>query len=169
MTSYNLDTFVVPASAADKKIQIKDKRGVIRYTLSAHQVVATFQSGNLVKIRTGGNDFMIQLDFSTPTIALEALQLLQAEIDKVRLTTPVSIDKDISNYIDSRIEGTNFFVYHQISSSDTWLANHNMGFKPNITVTDDSFYQIEGLVKHIDNDNVQIQFNQSITGWIIAS
>jgi hypothetical protein len=176
MANYSINNFIAISTDADKKIQIRDTKSRIRFTLSPHLIVATFIVGNLVKIKIKANDLMIVLDFATPGEALSALQLLQIQVDKVRLTTPVSVDADVASYVNtvvtnatSATHSTPYFLYQQVVGSNTWLVDHELKMRPNISVYDDNFYEIEGLIRHIDINNSTIYFNQSITGWCICT
>jgi hypothetical protein len=46
---------------------------------------------------------------------------------------------------------------------------HNLGYKPSVSVTDEFFEEIEGLIKYIDDAQLSVKFNQSLTGWVFCS
>ena len=165
MANFIQGAFVNPVTPEDNTIQIKDRFGRIRYSVAPIQVTAVFVSGNLIKIKKKGTNDIILLDFRSNDEAKAALIELQTQIDIGRSNPPIKIDPGISTYIDSKVS----FIYHQIYATNSWGVSHSLGYKPNITVTDEYFEEIEGLVKYIDNSSFTVDFNQSLTGWVICS
>lgn len=165
MANFIQGAFVNPVTPEDNTIQIKDRFGRIRYSLAPQQVTAVFVSGNLIKIKKKGTNDIILLDFRSSDEAKLALVELQLQIDAGRNNPPIKVDPTLAAYIDSKVS----FVYHQIYATNSWGVSHSLGYKPNITVTDESFEEIEGLIKYIDNNSFSVDFNQSLTGWVICS
>lgn len=56
------------------------------------------------------------------------------------------------------------FSFEQADPSDTWEINHNLGFHPNVTVTDSGGTQVEGLVTYIDLNNLSVSFTVEFGG-----
>lgn len=54
-------------------------------------------------------------------------------------------------------------------ASDTWVVNHNLGFRPNIMVTTLGGVEVEANVVHISINQVQVQFDLPATGLALCS
>lgn len=169
MANFIQGDFVIPVSPSDNNVQIKDKFKRIRFTLNPHQVTAVFVKNNLIHVKTIGSNNVVLLDFSTFEEAKKALPELQAQIDIGRKSPSLQIDPSIIIYIENYVNGKISFMYHQILATNSWGVTHSFGYKPNVTVTDDFFEEIEGLVKYIDDDQLIVNFNQNVTGWVLCS
>jgi len=166
MSNFIQGAFVNPVTPEDNTIQIKDRFGRIRYSIAPIQVTAVFVSGNLIKIKKKGTNDIILLDFRSNDEAKVALTELQIQIDAGRSNPPLKVDPALTAYIDSKVS----FIYHQIYATTSWGVSHSLGYRPNITVTDEYFEEIEGLIKYISlNDSFTVEFNQSLTGWVFCS
>jgi len=103
--SYSYDRFLRPITSTDRNIQILDNTGIIKYTINPFSIVDSMVSNNLLKINLKGAR-IITINFSTSNEAKLALPRLQAQIDTLTQKTPLVIDKEIKNYIDSLVGGT---------------------------------------------------------------
>lgn len=57
------------------------------------------------------------------------------------------------------------FNWNQATASNTWIINHNLGFKPVVQVFNPAGEQIEGLVIHLSNNQTGIYFVTPQTGY----
>lgn len=69
----------------------------------------------------------------------------------------------IATAIVAAIAGLSF-THAQTSPSTTWTINHNLGFRPAVTVLDDGNNEVEADVIHISANQVQVFFNLATTG-----
>ncbi len=61
------------------------------------------------------------------------------------------------------------YEHSQPSASDTWIINHNLGFKPSTLA-----YSVGGMmmwanVQHIDDNQAQIHFDGPVSGYAVCS
>ena len=61
------------------------------------------------------------------------------------------------------------YEHPQLSASDTWIINHNLGFKPSTTA-----YSVGGMlmwanVQHFSNNQVRIYFDGPVSGYAVCS
>jgi hypothetical protein len=98
--SYSYDRFLRPITSTDRNIQVLDNTGIIKYTINPFSVVDSMVSNNLLKINSKSGK-VITINFSTSNEAKLALPRLQSQIDILKQKTPLVIDKEIKNYIDS--------------------------------------------------------------------
>lgn len=169
MANFVQGNFVVPATPEDSQVFIKDKFGRIRFTIAPHQVTATFVKNNLIHVKSLGTDNVILIDFGNIEEAKRALPELQFQLDIARKAPPLQVDPAIIEYIEQYLNGKISFMYHQILATNSWGVSHSFGYKPNVTVTDETFEEIEGLIKYIDNNQLYVKFNQNLTGWVFCS
>ena len=102
--NFSLDNFINSTNiGTDKTLQIRDKSGVLKYTLTPFQINTYYVNNNIIKIHFKSSDDIIELDFRTPLEAKEALKKLQQELDKFKDVVPNVIYEDIQNYINDRI------------------------------------------------------------------
>lgn len=59
--------------------------------------------------------------------------------------------------------------YHIAVASSVWTFNHNLGFNPNITTTDDNGQEIFGSVTYINQNTISVTFSSPVTGWAYLS
>lgn len=65
-------------------------------------------------------------------------------------------------------DGGHYF-HPQGEPSDTWVINHNLGFKPNVTVLDSGGTEVEGSVVYPDDNTVIITFSSAFSGQATLS
>ncbi len=169
MANFVQGSFVVPVTPEDSQVFIKDKFGRIRFTIAPHQVTATFVKNNLIHVKSLGTDNVILIDFGNVDEAKRALPELQSQLDIAKKAPSLQLDPAIIAYIEEYLNGKISFAYHQIIATNSWGVSHSFGYKPNITVTDETFEEIEGLIKYIDNNQLYVKFNQDLTGWVFCS
>ena len=63
-----------------------------------------------------------------------------------------------------QINKVNYHVHTQISASSTWEINHNLDKFPSVSIVDSAGSVVIGDVKHIDQNNVQINFTSGFAG-----
>ena len=67
-----------------------------------------------------------------------------------------------SQWVDESVATS--FTYNQVSASSVWTINHNLGFRPNITVFDSAGTKVYGDESHTDANNVVLTFSASFSG-----
>ncbi len=165
MASFTRTNFLVEPSTGDVAIFIRNKNGVIVYEIFVKSITAIWHDGTVVKIKKDSSDKPIVIDFSTSQEASVALQLANKTIQDIKATLPSGdINQDIIDYIDSRFSQSSF-QYHQLIPGTNWLIEHNLNKFPSVTITDNSLYEIEGLVRYLDANTAVVLFNQPVEGW----
>jgi len=56
------------------------------------------------------------------------------------------------------------FSFSQPTPAITWTVNHNLGFRPNLTVFDTGGNIVEGEVAHINENRLTITFSTATSG-----
>lgn len=64
--------------------------------------------------------------------------------------------------------GTNY-TFEQQSDSASWVVDHNLGYRPAVTVQDYGKITIEGELNYIDANRLNITFSESISGYAYLS
>ena len=59
--------------------------------------------------------------------------------------------------------------YQVTTASNLWLFNHNLGYNPNITTTDDYGQEILGSVTYVSQNTISVYFSSPVTGWAYLS
>ena len=62
------------------------------------------------------------------------------------------------------VEDVNSFIYRQIATSDIWIINHQLGYKPNITVIDSGGSKVYGDELHTNDNSVTLTFTSQFSG-----
>jgi putative salt-induced outer membrane protein YdiY len=57
----------------------------------------------------------------------------------------------------------------QNAAATTWTINHNLKFRPNVTVFDSGNTMVEGNVVHVSINQLTIQFSAAISGTALLS
>ena len=107
--NYSYDKFLRPLTTSDKTIKILDDTYSIKYTIDPFAIVNYAVISNLLRISLKSSR-VITLGFSTTNEAKIALGRLQKQVDQLVLVTPFSIDKNIENYINAKIEEVGMIV-----------------------------------------------------------
>ena len=61
------------------------------------------------------------------------------------------------------------YAHTQYSSSATWTVNHNLGFKPNVTVVDSAGTIIEGAIDYQTGNTIVLTFSAPFSGTAYLS
>lgn len=74
-----------------------------------------------------------------------------------------------SQYVFSEASGgsdgdAETYTHIQASPLETWNVNHNLGFKPDVYLLDDSGQEYEAQVLHLNTNQVQILHNEPTAG-----
>lgn len=56
------------------------------------------------------------------------------------------------------------YTHTQLSASAIWTVNHNLGFRPDITLYSSGGVVIDGFVTHINNNQAQVDLDTATTG-----
>ena len=56
------------------------------------------------------------------------------------------------------------YDHTQGSASDTWVINHNLGFKPNVTVVDSAGTIYEGEITYTNSNSLTVSFSAAFSG-----
>ena len=56
------------------------------------------------------------------------------------------------------------YNHTQGSASDTWVINHNLGFKPNVTVVDSAGTIYEGEITYTNTNSLTVSFSAAFSG-----
>lgn len=60
--------------------------------------------------------------------------------------------------------GPVFYEHTQYVASDTWTIIHNLGYPPNVTVSDSAGTIVEGDLQYVDGTSVIIHFSAEFSG-----
>ena len=117
---YSYYTFLRPLAQSDRNIKILGVDLLVKYTIDPFTINNTNVSGNLIRINLKSNR-IITLEFSTSNESKLSLIRLREQIDILIQKVPLLIDKDIENYIDSKIlsgpTGSQYYSFSNITSS----------------------------------------------------
>jgi hypothetical protein len=61
------------------------------------------------------------------------------------------------------------YTHQQTSANTVWTINHGLGYRPSVTIFDNTQNEVEGAVTHVDNNNVSLEFSVAITGTAYLS
>jgi hypothetical protein len=56
------------------------------------------------------------------------------------------------------------FLFEQASPSDTWIINHNLGFRPDVTLLTTGGVEMIGSVVHTSVNQAVAQFSSAVAG-----
>jgi hypothetical protein len=56
------------------------------------------------------------------------------------------------------------FGHNQSSAAAEWIINHNLGYRPSVTLYSTGGAEIEGEVVHISNNQARVYFATSVAG-----
>lgn len=60
--------------------------------------------------------------------------------------------------------GDKNFIHTQGVPSATWVIQHNLGKYPSVTVIDTAGTEVEGEVRHVDVNNLVLEFSAGFAG-----
>jgi len=58
------------------------------------------------------------------------------------------------------------FVHTQSSPSTEWIVNHNLGFRPGVTVLSPGGIEVDAAVAHVTTNQLRVTFTASQTGSV---
>lgn len=61
-------------------------------------------------------------------------------------------------------EGDKNFIFNQAIASNNWVVAHNLSKRPSVSVFDSAGTPFVGQVSHVDDNNLTISFNHSLSG-----
>jgi hypothetical protein len=61
------------------------------------------------------------------------------------------------------------YEHTQGSSSNSWVIEHNLGFKPNVTVVDSAGNIVEGEITYTNSNSITVSFQASFSGYAYLS
>jgi hypothetical protein len=61
------------------------------------------------------------------------------------------------------------YEYTQGSASNSWVINHNLGFKPNVTVVDSAGNIVEGEIAYTNTNSLTVSFQSAFSGYAYIS
>lgn len=75
--------------------------------------------------------------------------------------TPIPVNDIIVGGVNNPV-----VAYHHIQnvSSASWVINHNLGWKPNVTVQDSAGTTVEGEIVYTNNNSLTLNFTGAFTG-----
>jgi len=99
------------------------------------------------------------------------------EISTRRPRGSVNIAKVVKNTVvvdDGRLNAVesgslNFYVHTQASPADVWVVNHNLGFKPSVTVVNNSGEVLIGEVQFTAEQQITVRFTAPFSGKVYLS
>jgi hypothetical protein len=56
------------------------------------------------------------------------------------------------------------YTHNQNAVSNSWVINHNLGFKPNVTVQDSAGTTYEGEINHTSANSLTVSFSAAFSG-----
>jgi hypothetical protein len=57
-----------------------------------------------------------------------------------------------------------YYRHDQMVASALWVVNHNLGYRPNVSVTDSAGTNVEGEISHVDSNSLVLTFSSPFTG-----
>jgi len=174
MALHSKDTFIKQYSPSDTLIIIQDVDDNVTYEIKPWNVNSMYvrPAGKSIIIKQKGSDYNPVITFDTYSEALGALTNLQMSIDLMKGVVD-NIPDEIKNYIDNQILSvieSGKFVFRQSTTSDSWdILEHGMDKKPSVMILNNDLEVIEGYIKYIDDDNIEVGFNIPISGWILLN
>lgn len=139
--------------------------------VAAHAEDATF--GSYIYLKTDGHPTYLRVGVwnpnGVPASSVPAITSSKGSIfidifaGKMYINTDgaTTWDEVYSGYEAGTI-GT--YEYYQPTASDTWTIDHNLGYKPNITVMDSSGEQIVPDISHTSDDQAVLTFSAPVAG-----
>jgi hypothetical protein len=84
--------------------------------------------------------------------------------DVILITTP-SGTQELWNFQRAALEPQALAYEHtQGAVSNSWVINHNLGFKPNVTVVDSAGTIYEGEITYTNSNSLTVSFSQAFSG-----
>jgi hypothetical protein len=61
------------------------------------------------------------------------------------------------------------YEHTQGAASNSWVVNHNLGFKPNVTVVDSAGNIVEGEIAYTNSNSLTVSFQSAFSGYAYIS
>jgi hypothetical protein len=61
------------------------------------------------------------------------------------------------------------FTYEKQTNSNSWVVNHNLGFRPNVIVIDYGQNNVECDIAHTNENSLTLTFSEAISGYAYLS
>lgn len=84
--------------------------------------------------------------------------------DNSVLITPNPLSKEIDLKINSAVAAS-FFVFSQVTPSALWTVNHNLGFKPDVSLYTTGGLEFIAEVLHLSDNQLTITLQTPISGF----
>ena len=63
------------------------------------------------------------------------------------------------------VKASDLYTHQQASAASHWVVNHNLGYKPAITVVDTGDQEVEANIVHTSTNQAQIYFSTPLAGF----
>ena len=74
-------------------------------------------------------------------------------------------DANLGEYVDTGVDASNgTYTHNQLTPSDHWLIEHNLGRNPSVSVVDSAGSIVTGEVRYLDTNNIEIIFLGAFSG-----
>jgi hypothetical protein len=83
--------------------------------------------------------------------------------DVILITTP-SGTQDFGTTSSALEPQALAYEHTQGAVSSSWVINHNLGFKPNVTVVDSAGTIYEGEITYTNSNSLTVSFSQAFSG-----
>lgn len=103
----------------------------------------------------------------TTTILLKG-QLGVEDTENTAFKLKIGNGTDIWNDLQY-LSGDKNYIHIQNVSSNSWVVNHNLNKRCNVQILNNSYEEIIGDIKWIDNNTVNIYFNTNIIGFVYCN
>lgn len=116
------------------------------------------------------NDTAANWTSANPTLARGEIGV-EIDTNKMKIGTG-SADWDSLPYMGidaSELIPLLSYTHTQASASSTWTINHGLGYRPSVTIFDNTATEVEGAITHNDENNVTLEFSVAITGTAYLS
>lgn len=65
--------------------------------------------------------------------------------------------------------GTGAFIYNQSTPASVWEIDHPLGYRPNVTVVDSTWAQVESDVEYLGSTHITLRFSAAFSGQAYLS
>ena len=98
-------------------------------------------------------------------------ELHNVSITSVQDNDILVYDSATSVWKNQQLSATTGVAFSGSYSGTTWTVNHNLGYRPSVTTTDNALNPnvIEGTISHIDENNLTVTFNVNQGGSVYLS
>lgn len=101
----------------------------------------------------------------TVSEAISGIQQKETEsINNIQSYTNSSITALQNKYEELKEKLSTTYIHEQGEVAEVWTINHNLNKKPSIVIVDTADNVVEGVEKYIDENNIEIHFNNAFKG-----